>query len=247
MLNRLGADDVETITLSLDGKTIYAANNGVFGIINPTPGIANSFTPIEPAGVGLAGGALGFIEISDIDGMSFDPITGILYASVRHGDGQAGELDLLIQINPQNGEIIDDAFGMGIDYVIIDTAAENASDVDDIAIDSDGTLLGIAGNSGGGGGDQLIKINKQTGAVGSHGPLNHYGAPIQDMEGLTLYNTKVLYGTTGYEFTSEGTDNILYKINKASGETVPITRLDKDFNGYVPGDFEAITCFPICK
>ncbi len=67
------------------------------------------------------------------------------------------------------------------------------------------------------------------------------------MEGLTLHNTKVLYGTTGIEFTGEGTENSLYSIDKASGETTRITRLDKDFNGYVPGDFEAISCFPVCK
>jgi uncharacterized repeat protein (TIGR01451 family) len=247
MLNRLGVDNVETITLSLDGRTLYAADNGVFGIIDPTLGIENAFMPIEPAGVGLAGGALGVIDIQDIDGLSFDPITGILYGSVRYGDGMAGELDLLIQINPERGRIIEDAFGAGVDYVVINTAAEGASDVDDIAIDSDGTLFGIAGNSGGGGGDRLVIINKQTGAVGDYGPLNQYGAPIQDMEGLTLYNTRVLYGTTGYEFTSEGTDNILYKIDKASGETVPVTNLGKDFDGYVPKDFEAISCFPICK
>lgn len=64
---------------------------------------------------------------------------------------------------------------------------------------------------------------------------------------MTLYNTRDLYGTTGLEFGTEYTDNTLYRINKRSGESTPILRLDRNFNGYVPIDFEAITCFPVCR
>lgn len=247
LLNRLGVNNVEAIILSLNGKTLYGTDKGVLGIIDPTAGKTDSFTAIDSFGAGAGRGELGTVVIKDIDGLSFDPTTGILYGSNRHGDGIAGELDLLVQLDPDTGRLIRNAFGAGVDYLVINTASIGASDVDDIAIDSDGTLYGIAGNSGGGGGDHLIIINKKTGRVTDHGPLNQQGQSVQDMEGLTLHDKNTLYGTTGLEFMGEGTANTLYKIDKQTGETKAITRLDKNFDGYVPTDFEAISCFPICK
>jgi len=245
LVNRLGAADVETMILALDGKTIYATDNGIFGIIDPTADIADSFVPVDPAArdAGIARGAFGSLAIRDIDGLSFDPVTGILYGSNR----LESRSDLLIQLNPATGKIIPDAFGSGIDYVVINAAAVGAGDIDDIAIDSDGTLYGIAGNSGGTGDDHLVVINKLTGAVSDKGPLHLANKQIQDMEGLTLHNHKTLFGSTGVEFGSFGTANSLYKIDRATGETTFVSKLDQSFNGYVPQDFEAITCFPVCK
>jgi hypothetical protein len=67
------------------------------------------------------------------------------------------------------------------------------------------------------------------------------------MEGLTFYNINTLYGTTGLEFGQEGTANTLYSINKETGEATPINRLGQSFNGYIPKDFEAVSCFPVCR
>ncbi|MBU4234741.1 MAG: DUF11 domain-containing protein [Proteobacteria bacterium] len=245
LLNRLGVNNVETITLSLDGKILYSANDGYFGTINVTPGKTNSFIPIGQIGKGR--GALGVITMFDIDGLSFDPTTSILYATVRRGEGSDNQLDLLIQINPTTGKIVSNAFGAGVDYVVIATASIENSDVDDIAIDRNGILYAVAGNSGGGGGDNLVIINKQTGAVQNYGTLHSQGTPIQDMEGLTFYNTTTLYGTTGYEFQGMGTANTLYRINKDNGEVTPVKQLEQNLNGYIPSDFEAVSCFPVCR
>lgn len=120
--------------------------------------------------------------------------------------------------------------------------------LDDIAIDYQGTLYGVAGNSGGGGGDQGIIIDKKTGAVHINAPLiDPDGKPTQDMEGFTSYNQIFFYGTTGLEFQEQLTDNSLYKIEKSSGTTEFVICLDQEFEGYIPGDFEAIACFPVCK
>jgi uncharacterized repeat protein (TIGR01451 family) len=245
LLNRLGVSDVEAIAISLDGQTIYAADNGIFGRIDPSPGLANSFIPInvDSPDAGMARGAKGVVAIEDIDGLSIDPTTNILYATNRLDS----LLDLLVQLNPKTGKIIPDAFGNGVDYLVIDTASVGAGDLDDIAIDSDGTLYAVAGNSGGGGNDHLVVIDKLTGAITDMGPLHLTDNKIQDMEGLTLYNRSTLYGTTGLEFSSYGTSNTLYKIDKISGETTAVKKLDQDFNGYIFNDFEAISCFPICK
>jgi protocatechuate 3,4-dioxygenase beta subunit len=250
LVNRLGVANVESIVISLDGQTVYATNDGIFGTIDETVGIEDSFSPMDPSSpdAGLARGELGLIRIRDIDGLAFDPKSGILYASNRLADGVVGgQQDLLIQLNPETGKIIPDAFGSGIDYVVIDAAAVGASDIDDIAIDPSGDIYGIAGTSGGAGDDHLVLIDSMTGAVTDQGPLHLANDKIQDMEGLTLYNNKTLFGTTGLEFGSQGTSNSLFKVEKDTGVTTFVTRLDKNFGGYVPGDFEAIECLPICK
>ena len=251
LVNRLGVADVEAIVISLDGRTVYATDNGVFGTIDETAGIEDAFTPVDPTArdAGVGRGALGLLRIEDIDGLAFDPKSGILYGSDRLADGVAGgQQDLLIQLNPETGKIIPNAFGAGIDYVVIDAAAVGASDIDDLAIDTSGTIYGIAGTSGGGGlNNHLVIIDRMTGAVTDQGPLHFASDQIQDMEGLTLYNNKTLFGTTGTEFVGTNTANSLYKIDKASGETTFVSRLDKNFDGLVPRDFEAIECLPICK
>jgi uncharacterized repeat protein (TIGR01451 family) len=245
LLNRLGVDNVEAIVLSEDGKTLYGAENGVFGIINPTPGVNNSFTPLNPSGIGQGRGSLGTVPLDDIDGLSFDPTNGVLYGTVRRGEGSDNKLDLLIQIDPWTGTLVRNAFGANVDYVVLSTSSVNNYDVDDIAIDTNGIMYGIGGNSSGGGGDKLLIINKQTGTVQHYGTLSNQGSPVQDMEGLTLYNNNVLYGSTGMEFS--GTANTLYRIEKQTGETTPVNQLDQNINGYIPTDFEAISCFPICR
>ena len=251
LVNRLGVADVEAIVISLDGQTVYATDNGVFGTIDETAGIEDSFRPVDPTArdAGIGRGALGRLRINDIDGLAFDPKSGILYGSNRLADGiVGGQQDLLIQLNPETGKIIPNAFGSGIDYVVIDAGAVGASDIDDLAIDSSGTIYGIAGTSGGAGmNNHLVVIDSMTGAVTDQGPLHFASDKIQDMEGLTLYNNKTLFGTTGTEYAGEMTANSLYKIEKTSGKTTFVSRLDQDFDGLVPGDFEAIECLPICK
>ena len=250
LINRLGAADVEAIVLSLDGTVLYGTNNGQLGIIDPTKGIEDSFTPVNPSShrAGMGRGSLGRIRIGDIDSLAFDPTDGTLYGTERHGDGADGQLDLLIKLNTGTGRIIHDGFGPGVDYLVIDSSSVGASDIDDIAIDAAGQLFGIAGNSGGGGNDHLIAIDKHTAAVTDAGALynQEQNLPIQDMEGLTFYNSRILFGTTGMEFESS-TGNTLYRINKDNGRTQPIVELDRNFNGLIPGDFEAIDCFPACR
>ncbi|RTZ94981.1 MAG: hypothetical protein DSY90_14575, partial [Deltaproteobacteria bacterium] len=250
LINRLGAPDVEAIVLSLDGTILYGTDNGVLGIIDLTKDIDDSFTPVDPGAsdAGVGRGAKGLVRFRDIDSLAFDPTDGTLYGTHRYGDGIGGRLDMLIKLNTETGKVIPDGFGPGVDYLVIDSSSVGASDIDDIAIDADGRLVGIAGNSGGGGHDHLIAIDKQTGDVTDVGALFYQGQnlPIQDMEGLTFYNDTTLFGTTGMEFESS-TGNTLYRINKDNGQTQPVIGLDKNFNGLIPRDFEAIDCFPACR
>ena len=247
LINRLGAANVESIVLSLDGSTLYGADNGVLGIIDTRSGRTNSFTPLDPSAsdAGYGRGAQGLVRIWNIDGLAFDPTDGTLYGTHRLGEGSDGQLDLLVKLNPATGRIIPNAFGSGVDYVVIDSASVGSSDVDDIGIDTSGNMVAVAGNSSGGGNDHLIGIDKRTGRVTDMGPLysQENNRPIQDMEGLCFFNQSILLGTTGVAFANE-TSNTLYVINKNSVTGKPILKLNQNFNGYVPSDVEAITCSP---
>ncbi|MEN8199164.1 MAG: SdrD B-like domain-containing protein, partial [Thermodesulfobacteriota bacterium] len=247
-INRLGAPNVEAIVLSLDGETLYGTDAGVLGIIDPTRGIENSFSPIDPTAVhaGTGRGKLGHIAMNDIDGLAWNPIDGILYATNRYGDGVEGTCDLLIKLDATTGRIIPNGFGRGVDYLVIDARSVGATDVDDIAIGPLGTIYAVVGTSGGVGNDHLVTINKNTGKITDQGELHLDGNQVHDMEGLTLYNARTLYGTSGIEYSYQGIDNTLYMIKKYTGETTKINRLDQNFNGYIPIDFEAIECFPVC-
>ncbi len=245
MIGRLGVGMVEAITLSLDGTVLYATNNGTLGIIDTSVGSTQAFTSIKSGGIGSGNGSMGTVVFSDIDGLAFDPTTGILYGSERRADNQRG-VDLLVKIDHHTGTLIKDGFGTGVDYVVINTEAIGLYDTDDMTFDSNGILYGLAAISGGGGGDRLVIIDKQTGQVTNQGELRSATAPVQDLEGLTFYHGSSLYGTTGFEFPNRGTTNTLYRIDKATGTSEAILRLDQNFNGLIPNDFESIAC-PICK
>jgi hypothetical protein len=249
LVNWLGVDDVETMTFSLDGTRIYATNGGVLGTIDPGPENQSSFTPIDPAGIGSGSGEYGTINFNDIDGLSFEPDTGILYGTQRYKEGQYKDFDLLVKIDVNTGHLIRNGFGPGVDYVVIDTSSVHAGMVDDIAFDRrTGILYAIAANDYGAGGDQRIIIDKETGAVTLIGPLTDPdGMPVQDMEGLTVFNHKYIYGTTGVDSPDTNTSNKLYRIEKSTGKTELVTPLDRTVQGYEPSDIEAVTCFPVCN
>jgi uncharacterized repeat protein (TIGR01451 family) len=249
LVNWLGVDDVETMTFSLDGTRIYATNGGVLGTIDPGPENQSSFTPIDPAGIGSGSGEYGTINFNDIDGLSFEPDTGILYGTQRYKEGQYKDFDLLVKIDVNTGHLIRNGFGPGVDYVVIDTSSVHVGMVDDIAFDRrTGILYAIAANDYGEGGDQGIIIDKETGDVTLIGPLTDPdGMPVQDMEGLTVFNHKYIYGTTGVDSPDTNTSNKLYRIEKSTGKTELVTPLDRTVQGYEPSDIEAVTCFPVCN
>jgi hypothetical protein len=123
--------------------------------------------------------------------MSFDPFTGILYATDRNDY----TLDALFQVDAKTGKFIPDAFGPGMDYVIIDGPGF-LQDIDDIAISPiDGQMYAINNNNGYA--DVLVKINKLTGEGEVVGVITLHGANLNDVEGFGFTNTGLLGATTG--------------------------------------------------
>ena len=198
LVGGLGVSNVEADAFWPGTDVLYGADAATLGTINLTSG---AYTSIGSFGSATSGATT--ITINDVDGLTFDPFTGILYGSHR----RSGSPDLLVQINPSTGAVVNDAFGFNTDFVVIPSVA-GLLDVDDIAVDPfDGQMYATLNN---GGGDHLIAVDKATGASSDVGLMSE-----SDMEGMGWYNDGTLYGTTG---TSNGANsNMFWDINKATG------------------------------
>jgi len=197
-IGAFGVGGIEAIAFNLDDSILYGTDGGTLGSINTATG---AFTAIGAAGSG--DGALGNITMTSLDGLAFDPVTGILFAAER----EAGD-DLLVQLDPATGALIPDAFGPGVDYVVIlASPITGFPDIDDITVDpTDGQMYGISND--GGVGDHLIKIDKTDGSVIDVGAF----LGTDDMEGLSVSPDGNIFGTTG-----NGGGNSLWDIDKITG------------------------------
>ncbi|NJM98779.1 MAG: DUF11 domain-containing protein, partial [Phormidesmis sp. RL_2_1] len=208
----LGVTNVAAIAYWPITSILYAANANQLGTVNTTTG---TYTNIGNFGSG--NGSLGSRTFSTVDGLTFQPFTGELYGSVRNPGGNA----LLIRINPATGTRVANAFGTGIDYLVIQTA-----DVGDIAFDPEtGYLYGIGGATA----NSLIRINPTTGAIISTQALG-----VTDMQGLTAFNNGNLYGTTSDAATQA--NNRFDRINKTTGQATAIDTLA------VGRSYDAVDC-----
>ena len=223
-----GTSTIESIAFQPgpDSSTIgplYASNTGQLGTLNLTTGL---FTGTSST-FGTGDGSVGAIAFSDVDGLAFDS-GGTLYGS--HRRDPFGDDDVLIQINPTTGAHIPDAFGAGVDYIVIDSfSVTGFADIDDISINpSDGLMYASANN--GGIGDRLVRIDVATGAVTD---IAAFG--VDDMEGLSFDDSGQLWGTTGL-FAGAGQANSLYEISLITGAAINQRPLD---NGT---DYESVAC-----
>lgn len=230
--NGTGTAHVEAIAFDLDGETLYAADESRFGTIDTTTGV---FTEISPSFGTGNDGAGNMLTFSDVDGLAFDPTTGELYGAHREGNTN----DVLFKIDKVSGTFVADAFGTGIDYVVIPGPPER-QDIDDIAIEpGTGTIYAAANNGGSGGSLIMIEVDPNTAAVTDTliGPFGY-----DDIEGIAFFPDGQLHGSSG-EF-SDTTDDIyennLFVINKDTGAATPL-------GSFVSGnvqftDYEALGC-----
>jgi uncharacterized repeat protein (TIGR01451 family) len=222
----VGVLDIEAIAYWPITNTLYAADANRLGTLNTTTG---AYTNIGSFGSGS--GSAGTKNFTDVDGIAFNPFTGELYGSVRDGDDVAPE-DLLIKINPTTGARVANAFGPGIDYLVIKTSATTGfTEVDDIAFDpTTGFLYGIA-NQGSTSADKYVRINPADGTTTLVG-----GFGVSDMEGLTAFNDGSFYGSTGDAGSVVSARNSFYRVNKTTGQATKISQLS------IGADYESITC-----
>lgn len=217
-----GTGSIEASAYWPETETLYATNAGTFGTIDTNTGAFSSI-----GSVGWADGAEGSINLNDVDGLAFDPLTGVLWATHRRA-GAPNPDDLLFQINTSTGAFIPDAFGAGVDYVVVAaTAVTGLEDIDDMAIDAeDGTMYAINNHSGS---DWLVTIDKTDGSVTAIGSLAQ-----DDMEGLAFDAYGFLYGSTG---TSGGANaNSFHTVNKSTGVATHVRSLTTGT------DHESVSC-----
>lgn len=218
-----GTSNMEAITFQAPTETLFGVDADQLGTLNLSTG---AFTP-SPNPFGSANGIFGTHVINDIDSLTFDPLTGILYGANRI---RRPEADVLVQIDPTTGLVVHNAFGPGEDYVRIPTL-DSLNDIDDISIDPvDGQMY--ATQNSGGQGDHLIKIDKLTGASTDVGALG-----VNDMEGLTFDPSGQLLGTTGQNGPTL-TNNRLYRIDKITG----LADFDTSKPLTAASDYEGVSC-----
>ncbi len=221
------ADEVEAIALDPSSGILYGSDANQLGTLNQTTG---AFTALaNPYGTGS--GSLGNISFDDVDGLSFSAGSGVLYGTVRRSGS-----DLLIEIDAGFGTHVPNAFGSGVDYLVISVSGSGYDEIDDVAVDPvDGTLYAVT-NTGNGANAKLVSINLSTGIATDIGALETGGgSPVADMEGLGITPDRVLYGTTGVSGPSS-TDNRLWQIDRTSGQVTEIGTLTEG------SDYEAFDC-----
>jgi uncharacterized repeat protein (TIGR01451 family) len=229
--NAAGVADIEAISFNPSNQVLYAVNLGQLGTLNydfADAANGGTFTPFGP-GLGSVNGSAGIVPINDVDSMSFDPITNVLYAVERDDV----DPDKLFIIDIATGMADPNGFGTGIGYIVVtdnNPATVWDEDIDDLAINpTDALLYGVA-NSGGAG-DHLITLDLLTGALTDVGLLT-----TDDMEGLSFFNDGTLYGTTGNQSSAAADQDTLWRINTSNAVATPIATFVDD------GDYEAVAC-----
>jgi len=177
-----GGTAIEAIVYHSFDDEIYGANGGDFVHISKTNGTVTTIADID-GGVALDGSD-GPLLAYDVDGLAFDSWGGFYWASSR----RYGDFDIMFKID-NTGQVIRDAFGTGVDYVLVDGNGVNL-DVDDIAISPvTGSMYAVTTV---GGSSVLIELNRNTGSVISTVALDQ-----ADVEGLDFTSDGVLYGSIG--------------------------------------------------
>jgi outer membrane protein OmpA-like peptidoglycan-associated protein len=212
-----GELDVEALAIDPTTDRLYGASNSRLGTINVDTGL---YTQVGQT-FGGGSGSLGELTFFDVDGLSFDPRSGELFGIVRFEAFN----DLLIRIDKRTGAAVPDAFGPNVDYVEV---TGTSADVDDIAIDLDGTMYAVSNNNGLD--NALVIIDKLTGVATLVGANN-----VLELEGLGFDPTGQLWVSSG--ISDEATDGI-YPIDKANGTVAPTDLVPIDAGG----DYEGIAC-----
>lgn len=208
------------VTNRIDQTTGETADQFGFINIRRADGISDgTFIPIGD-GLDTGDGSLGTVDFEDIDGLAFDYTDSLLFAVERRSG--AGDADLLLRINPNTGEVVQDAFGSD-EYVTIDpfttSGGATLADIDDIAFDpGTGELYGIA-NDGTGLADRnvIVLIDRTDGST-----TEISNPQLGDVEGITFDYRRNLFATTGTDSENSDNQNAFFFIDRETGTVFKI-------------------------
>ena len=226
--------DIEALARDPFSPTLYGANEtsgtqGHLGTIDLSNG---AFTQLANAFGTATHSTHGAVTVFDVDGLTFNPVTGELYGVHDH---VAGDDNILFRIHtsgPNAGRIVSGAFG-GEDYVLV----ENGVHIDDIAIDNSGVMFATDATN-------LLEITiDEANATAVHRTVGAFSG-LDDLEGLSFDAKGKLWGTTGAEDTDTSRRNSLFLIDKSDGSVSGQRQLGTAIpGGGTTGDYEGSETF----
>lgn len=196
--------DLAALAVQPGTTTLFAIDDDRLGTVDGATGLFRT----QPEALGSGAGSLGRMTYRSAQGIAFDPVSGALFAVVRHTTGP----DLLLQVDPFSGASKKKAFASAsADYLAIQPVGALA-DVADIAFNwADGQLFGVATD---GTTSRLVRINRADGTVADIGVLD------ADIQSLSFAADGRLFGGSGGEVGA------LYEIDPVSGAVTAPRPLD---------------------
>ncbi|MCC6156151.1 MAG: hypothetical protein IT367_20465, partial [Candidatus Hydrogenedentes bacterium] len=232
-----GTYNIESIAFQPKSVALYAADGNRLVRLNLNTGAATAVGQNFGTARGYLNGSstTSTISLTDIDSLSFSPLTYDLYGTHRR-DGK----DLLFRINVATGAFVPNDFpdskkpGQYVDCLEIGSVG-TLDDVDDIAFDPiSGALYGVI-NEGGLTLSKLVVIDEFSGNIIVLGDfVDTNGRMVQDVEGLSFFNDGQLYASTGKEGP---TTNGLYRVDKTNGVLTLVGQFTEPLR-----DFEGSDC-----
>ncbi len=233
--------NIEAIATDPITDIIYAIDEGQFGSLDANSG---AFTPIG-TGIGTATGPGGVsIDLNDVDGLTFDAVNMIMYASHRVTGTGPGSNDLLFQIDVATGTFVPGAMQdpeslNAVDFVFVPEVFDGSFggdvyDVDDIAYNPySGQMVAIQNQDGPG---VITELDVLTGEI----IAVIYDLPDDDVEGLGFTYLGELYATTGDNGSTQLNSNTFIFIDLQAGTTETLIFIDENGPNV---DFESFDCF----
>ena len=197
----------EASTLNLAGDTLWILNADELHYIPVSTTLSNYKISGSNISSQQISGSSGNMYCSDFDAMSVD----------KNGDIWAGSSSnnpcILVVLDRSTGNVKEDYFGSGVDYLVVDNSAYTSLRFDAMAFDPLTNELydnmnGLSQNY-----DYLFKINTTNGAM----TLVRQFSEMSDVEGMGFDASGDLLVTTGANATNGSHDNKLWKIDLTTG------------------------------
>lgn len=219
----------EASTLNLIGDSLFVVDGSddEFGYVNLSTGaftvISSTFTSQRLSGVD------GDIVFDDIDAMTVDNDDVFWVASRDNNDVDPSYIAKI----GRNGTFIENAFGVGVDYIKFNGPDGFPSVLDAMAFDPVEEVLYVCANDGSGNPtyNNLMSVNTSTGAGTLIGNFN-----IGDVEGLGFDGEGNMYATTGTSSNTTANRNSFFSVDKSNAVA---TRVFTFSSGT---DFETCDC-----
>lgn len=206
----------EASTLNLEGDTLFILNQDELHYINFTSG---SLSNTKVSGSDISSqkltGALGDKYISDFDAMGVDTAGNIWAGSSNNNPC------LMVVIDRSTGQVQEDFFGAGVDYLQVQNTNWSALRFDAMAFDPITNELYANMNGTSQNYDYLFRLNTTTGAMTLVRQFN----TISDIEGMMFDAIGDLYVSTGANATNGSNDNTLWHVDLINGEVTKKLKL----------------------